>query len=188
MDSLLIPFVAAALAEWGDKTMLLALALAARFRRPAPILAGIALAALANAAVAAFAGYLVHPLVSQRALSLLVAVAFLYAGVAGLLGGRAASLGDGWKTGPFLTSAGCFFLLEFGDKTQFVTFALAARFDVPALVAGGATAGVIAANLPAVLSGGGFAQAAPLKPMRLVAAALFLAAGFVVGVDALRLT
>jgi putative Ca2+/H+ antiporter (TMEM165/GDT1 family) len=96
-------------------------------------------------------------------------------------------MGTGWKTGPFLTTAGCVFLLEFGDKTQFLTFALAAQFNAFALAAAGATAGVMASSVPAALLGDGLAGAVPLKTIRIGLGALFLAVGLVVGVNALRL-
>jgi Ca2+/H+ antiporter, TMEM165/GDT1 family len=187
MDALLSAFVAAGLAEWGDRTQLLAAALAARYGRPGPVLAGIALAALANALLAAFAGTLVHDMITLRALSLMAALALLFAGVGGLIPRKAPEMGVGWKTGAFLTSAICFFLLEFGDKTQFLTFAIAGRFDSLALAASGAAAGVAAASVPAVLLGPRLARELPLKAIRIAIAILFLLAGFLTAVHALRL-
>lgn len=187
MDALVTTFIAAALAEWGDKTQLLAIALAARFERPAPVLAGVALAALANALIAAAAGTLLHELVTLRALSLLVAVALVFAGVAGLFRNQTPEMGASWRTGPFLTTLGCFFLLEFGDKTQFLTVALAAQYDALALAATGATLGVIAASAPAVLLAARAPTMLPLKAIRTAAAALFLFAGSLIALNALRL-
>ena len=175
------------LAEWGDKTQLLVVALAARFQRPRAVLAGVALAALANCAIAAFLGGMISATVTARASSLLVAVTLLFAGVAGLLRGGTPEMGAGWKTGAFVTTLVCFFLLEFADKTQFLTFALAAQYDAIVPAAAGATAGVIAASAPAVVLGDRFAEVVPVRAVRIVIAGLFLFAGALVAVNALRL-
>lgn len=192
MDALITTFIAAALAEVGDKTQLLVIAFAVRYRAPAPVIAGVAVAALANSLLAAAGGTLISGAITLRAISLLVAIALLFAGVAGFIRGKsAAEIGPGWgatwKTGPFVTTAACFFLIEFGDKTQFLTLALSAQFDAFGLAAAGATAGVVAANLPAIV----LAERAPdmlkLGRLRLAVAALFLLVGSVVGLTALRL-
>lgn len=187
MDALLASFVAAALGEWGDKTQLLVIALAVRYRRPAPILAGIFVAALANSLIAAFGGAIVSPLILPRAASLLVALALVFAGVAGLIRPRAYQSAGTSRAGPFLVAAASFFVLEFGDKTQFLTFAVAAQFNAFVLAAAGATAGVMAASVPAVLLGEGLERSVPLKGVRIGLGLLFLAIGLVVGVSAARL-
>ena len=187
MDALLPAFVAALLAEWGDKSQLLLVALAIRFRRPGPILAGVALAALANALLAAFAGVVIHDFITARATALLVAVSLLSAGMLALMRPSPPRIGAAWKTGAFLTSLGGFFLLEFADKTQFVTVALAAHHDSLALTALGAAAGVTAASVPAVLLGDHLAAAVPVQPIRIGIALLLLLAGLIVTVSALAL-
>jgi Ca2+/H+ antiporter, TMEM165/GDT1 family len=187
LEALLTSFVAAALGEWGDKTQLLVIALAVRYRRPIPILAGILVAALANSLIAAFGGVIVHSMVTLRALSLLVALALVFAGVAGLIRPKPYQSAGTSRAGPFLVAAASFFVLEFGDKTQFLTFALAAQFNALALAAAGATAGVLVSNLPAAVLGDRLAKAAPLKGIRLGVGALFLVAGLVVGLSARRL-
>ncbi|HEX8261761.1 MAG TPA: TMEM165/GDT1 family protein [Allosphingosinicella sp.] len=187
MEALLISFIAAALGEWGDKTQLLVIALAARYRRPLPILAGVLAAALANSLIAAFGGALVHDMVAPRAASLLVALALIFAGVAGLIRPKPYESAGTSRGGPFLVAAASFFVLEFGDKTQFLTFAIAARFDAFALAAAGATAGIMAGSVPAALLGQGLAKAVPLKALRIGFGALFLAVGLVVGLSARRL-
>lgn len=187
MEALLFSFVAAALGEWGDKTQLLVIALAVRYRRPLPILAGIFVAALANSLIAAFGGAIVNALITPRAASLLVALALVFAGVAGLIRPKAYESAGTSRAGPFLVAAASFFVLEFGDKTQFLTFAVAAQFNAFALAAAGATAGVLISSVPAVLLGDGLAKAAPLKGIRIGLGALFLAIGLIVGINALRL-
>ena len=188
MDALLTTFLAALLAEFGDKTQLLAVALAARYRKAGAVLAGIAVAALANNLLAAAGGMLINNMITLRAISLLLAVALLFAGVAGLIRQRDPSdMGSTWKTGAFVTSAACFFLLEFGDKTQFLTAALAAQYDSLLLAAAGATVGVVAASCPAVILAERMPEVLPLKPIRIGIAVLFLLVGFLVAISALRL-
>lgn len=188
MDALLTTFLAGLLAEVGDKTQLLVLALAIRYRRPLPVLLGVAAGAMANGALAAAGGVLVHGFITLRAISLLVAIALVLAGVGAFLRQKDESdMGSTWKVGPFLTTAACFFLLEFGDKTQFLTAALAAQYNTFAFAAAGAAAGVIAANGPVAFLAER-TSAVPLKPIRIGVGALFLLAGFIVAINALRLT
>ena len=187
MDVLLTTFLAAALAEFGDKTQLLVIILAARFNKPAAVIAAVAIAALANMLIAAAGGVLINGMVTLRALSLLVAIALILAAVGNFLPQKRPDMGSTWKTGAFLTTAGCFFLLEFGDKTQFLTAALAARYDSLALAALGATAGVVAANLPAAVLADRAEKRMSLKALRIGIGALFLLVGFIVAVNALRL-
>lgn len=187
MEPLLTSFIFAALAEWGAKTQLLAIALSARYRRPLPILLGIALAATANSLIGAYGGSLLHDRVVLRALALLTGLALLFAGVEGLFPGKLKPMGEGWRTGPFVTTAACFFLLEFGDRTQFVTAAIAARFNAFALAGAGAAAGIIVSAVPAVLLGPQLEKKVPLRIIRIGAAILFLIAAFIVAVNALRL-
>ena len=188
MDALLTTFIAALLAEFGDKTQLLAIALAARFRKPGAVLAGIAVAALANGVLAAAGGVLINGMITLRAISLLVAVALFSAGISGLLRQKDPSVwGSTWKSGAFATTAACFFLLEFGDKTQFLTAALAARFDSLGWAAAGAAAGVVLANAAVVALGDRAVKALRLKTLRVGISLLFLLAGLVVAIRALRL-
>jgi putative Ca2+/H+ antiporter (TMEM165/GDT1 family) len=187
VEPLLTSFVAAALAEWGAKTQLLVVLLAARYRRPFPILLGAAIAAIANSLIAAYAGALLHDRVPLRALALLTALALLFAGGEGLFPARRKPMAEGWRTGPFVTALACFFLLELGDRTQFITAAIAARFDAFALAGCGAAAGIIVSTAPAALLGDRLAKRAPLRTIRIGAAILFLIAAFIVGINALRL-
>jgi putative Ca2+/H+ antiporter (TMEM165/GDT1 family) len=191
MAPLLAALVAAFLAEWGDKTQLLVIAMAARFQKAGAVLAAVALGALANSALAAFGGSLLHGFITLRAISLLLALALVFAGAAGLLRDKTPDMGSTWRVGAFLTTLGCFFLLEFGDKTQFLTLALSAQYagqhDAPVLAAAGATVGIIAANASAALLGEGLTKAVPLRGMRMGVGLLFLAIGLFVAVSALRL-
>ena len=187
MDALLSAFVAACLGEWGDKTQLLLVVLATRYARPLPLLAGVAVAAFIHALIAAVGGFIVHDFVTLRALSLLVALAMLFAGIAGLMTRKTPRILTGARQGAFVAAFLCCFVAEFGDKTQFLTFSIAARFDALLLAALGATAGVLAASIPAALLGETMTRALPLRAIRLGAAILFLLIAFIVAVNALRL-
>ena len=187
MDALLSAFVAAGLAEWGDKSQLIVALLAARSGRPGWVLAGLLVAALLSSAAAAVAGLLIADTITIRAMSLLVALALLFAGVAGLIRRGTPSIGSP-RTPVFLAAAILCLAAEMGDRTQFITFALAGRFDAPAFAAAGASAGIVVASIPAALLGAGFAAAVPLRAIRLGGAALFLIVGFVVAMKALQLS
>ena len=186
MDALLTAFVTAALAEWGDKTQLIAIMLAVSTRRPGAILAGLFLAAVASSTVAALAGVYVAGMVTIRAMTLMVALALLFAGAAGLVRRRPPA--EATPKLPIVTAFILFLAAELGDRTQFLTFAIAGRFDSAPLAAAGATAGILAATIPAVLLGDRLASAVPVRAIRYVGAGLFLLAGFIVAVNALRLT
>ena len=186
MDALVTAFVAAALGEWGDKTQPIVALLAARSGRPMTVLAGLFLAAALSSAAAAFAAGLIAGTITIRAMSLLVALALLFAGVAGLIRRNPPSSGFGRMPLIFAAIILCL-AAETGDRTQFLTFALAARFDSPALAAIGATAGMLTAALPAALLGDRLQSVVPVRVIRLGGAALFLIVGFIVAVNALQI-
>ncbi len=184
MDVLLGPLAVStgvvALAEIGDKTQLLALVLAARFRRPWPIVAGILVATIANHAVAGLAGAWFAHLLEGPWLRWIIAGSFVAVGIWALFPDR---FEDDDKPameryGAFLTTTIAFFFVEIGDKTQIATVALAGRFaaDVAAVVAG-TTIGMILANAPAVWLGDKLAHRLPLKLIRICAAGVFVVLG-----------
>lgn len=186
MDALVTTFVAAALAEWGDKTQLLVAALTARSGRPGRILAALFAAVLVSNLFAAMAGVLVGGLITGRAMTLLVALALLFAGLAGLIRRQSGGLGD--SANPLFLAAFILFLAaEFGDRSQFLTFALAGRFDSVALATAGAVAGIMAAAIPAALLGARLESVVPVRAIRYAGAAAFLLIGFIVAVQALQL-
>ena len=181
MEAFLVSTGVVAIAEIGDKTQLLAILLAARFKRPSPILAGILAATLANHAVAALAGALIAGLVDGLWFRLAVGVAFIAMAIWALIpdkedDAQAAKEAKGaW--GVFVATTIAFFLVEIGDKTQVATIALAARFEAVATVAAGTTLGMMIANAPAVWLGEKAAAVIPLRTVRIVAALIFLALG-----------
>jgi putative Ca2+/H+ antiporter (TMEM165/GDT1 family) len=170
------------IAEIGDKTQLLALVLAARFRKPWPIIAGILLATLANHALAALAGSWASDLLYGPAMRWILGLSFLAVAVWALFPDRLSEeeKPGSRRAGAFLTTVVCFFLVEIGDKTQIATVALAATYNTPVSVTLGTTLGMMIANLPVVLAGNLAAERLPLKAIRIIAAASFAALGALV--------
>jgi putative Ca2+/H+ antiporter (TMEM165/GDT1 family) len=186
MDALLTALVAGFLAEWGDKTQLVVAMMAATTRRPVQVFAGLLLAVLLSNALAAFAGVFVAHTITIRAMSLMVALALLFAAVSGLFGrSQKAPLP---ARIPLISAFILCLAAEMGDRTQFLTFALAGRFDSAPLAAIGATIGLCAACVPAVLLGARLQSAVPVRGIRYAAAALFLVTGFIIAVQALQLS
>jgi putative Ca2+/H+ antiporter (TMEM165/GDT1 family) len=178
MEAFLTSVAVVAVAEIGDKTQLLAIVLAARFRKPAPIVLGILAATALNHAAAAAVGQLVAGWLSGRALPLIVGAAFVAMSAWALVPDRPdAHAATRPAHGVFLTTAIAFFLVEIGDKTQVATSLLAAQFNDLAPVVVGTTIGMMLANVPAVFAGGAVTRIVPLKYVRLAAAALFLSIG-----------
>ncbi len=168
-----------ALAEIGDKTMLLALVLAARFRQPGQVIAGILAATLANHGLAAWAGSAVAGWLDSPAFQIAVALGFLAMAAWTLVP-------DGLDDAPhasggqaFLATTAAFFVVEIGDKTQVATMALGARFQDVAAVTIGTTLGMMAANVPAVLLGNRMLALVPIVWVRRGAALLFAGLGAV---------
>jgi len=179
LEPFLASTAAVALAEIGDKTQLLALVLASRFRKPLPIAAGILLATLLNHALAAWGGTLLAGLLDGPWLRWIVGGSFIVMAAWTLIPDK---LDDGedsrfTRYGAFLATTICFFLVEIGDKTQIATVALAAKYQSVLLVTAGTTLGMMLANLPVVWLGNKAAGKLPLKWIRLAAAGLFLALG-----------
>lgn len=181
MEALLVSTGLVALAEIGDKTQLLALVLAARFRRPMPIIWGIFAATLANHALAAVFGVWIAELIGVDLLRIVLGISFL-AMAAWILVPDEYEEQHAVAThfGVFGTTLIAFFLVEIGDKTQIATVALAARYDALAAVIAGTTLGMMLANVPAVLLGEIAAHRIPLGLVRTVAAIIFAVLGMIV--------
>lgn len=187
MEAFLTSTAVVALAEMGDKTQLLAIVLAARFRRPVPIVLGILAATLANHAIAAFVGAQAAAFLEGQWFRILVAVSFIAMGLWTLIPDK---LDEGApkpaRFGAFLTTLIAFFLVEIGDKTQLATVALAARYEAVVAVTAGTTLGMMLANVPAVFLGDALLKRVPIRLVHLTAAALFILIGAVLLVAALR--
>ena len=163
-----------ALAEIGDKTQLLALLLAARFRKPVPIVAGILVATLLNHALAGLLGAEAAQWLTPKVLRWIVVVSFL-AIAAWSLKPDTLDADMALPThGAFVATVIAFFLAEIGDKTQVATVLLAAKYQPLWQVVAGTTIGMLLANVPVVILGSRFASRLPLRAARIAAALLFL--------------
>ncbi|SDI44805.1 Putative Ca2+/H+ antiporter, TMEM165/GDT1 family [Pseudomonas flavescens] len=190
LESLFVPTLIVALAEIGDKTQLLALLLAARFRRPWPIIWGMVVATLANHLVAGAVGNWVAGLLSPALLSWILAASFIIVALWTLIPDK---LDDDESSnlkryGPFLTTLIAFFLAEMGDKTQVATVMLAAQYPHFIMVVIGTTLGMLLANVPVVLAGNFAADRLPLTLIRRLAATAFLALALYAAYQALLLS
>ena len=176
---LLASIAVVALAEIGDKTMLLAIVLAAKLRAPWQIVAGIFFATIANHALAAFVGSEVAGLIQATWFRAAVALGFVAMAAWTLVPDKFEDDDDAVKQrgGAFLTTLVAFFLVEMGDKTQVATVALGAQYHMVAGVAAGTTIGMMLVNAPAVVLGDRLTRIVPLKAARIAAALLFLALG-----------
>lgn len=174
MEALFVSTFAVAIAEIGDKTQLLSLLLAARYRRFWPIAGGILVATLLNHALAAWLGAWVAQQFSPRALTWMVALSFFAVALWTLKPDRLDDEGGTpSRYGAFVATTIAFFLAEIGDKTQVATVVLAAKYSPLWIVVAGTTLGMLLANLPVIALGAKFAQLLPLKAARWTAAILF---------------
>ncbi len=178
MDAFLVSTAIVALAEIGDKTQLLAFILAAKFRRPWPIVLGILVATLANHAFAAAVGTWLTTLMGPQTLRWVLGLSFIAMAVWTLIPDKLdeddARLP---RFGVFGATLIAFFLAEMGDKTQVATVALAAQYQALVAVVAGTTLGMMIANVPAVLLGDRIAARMPVRLVHGIAAAIFLGLG-----------
>ena len=178
MDAFLVSTAIVALAEIGDKTQLLAFILAAKFRRPWPIVLGILVATLANHAFAAAVGTWLTTLMGPQTLRWVLGLSFIAMAAWTLIPDKLDE--DDAKLprfGVFGATLIAFFLAEMGDKTQVATVALAAQYQMLVAVVAGTTLGMMIANVPAVLLGDRIAARMPVKLVHGIAAAIFLGLG-----------
>ncbi len=178
MEAVLISLTVVAAAEIGDKTQLLALLLAARFRKPVPVVAGIFVATILNHGIAAGIGVAVAEWLGPDVLRWIVGLSFIGMAAWTLVPDKIDDEPKRWeRAGAFIATTVSFFLVEIGDKTQVATVALGARYGDLIAVTAGTTLGMLIADVPAVFIGGAMADRLPLKLMRTIAAALFAILG-----------
>ncbi|MEJ7932233.1 TMEM165/GDT1 family protein [Ramlibacter sp. AN1015] len=179
MESLFVSTGVVALAEIGDKTQLLAFILAARFKRPAPIIAGILLATLVNHGLAGALGAWITTAVSPSVLRWVLGASFLAMAAWTLLPDKIEEEETriAGRFGVFGATLITFFLAEMGDKTQVATVAMAAHYGAPILVIAGTTLGMLIADVPAVFVGERLATRIPMRLVHGIAAAIFAALG-----------
>lgn len=178
MEAFLVSTGIVALAEIGDKTQLLAFLLAAKFRKPVPIILGIFVATLVNHACAGAVGAWITSLLSPDVMRWILGVSFIaMAGWMLVPDEIDDDAGDLTRHGIFITTVIAFFLAEMGDKTQIATVALAAKYDAIIAVVAGTTLGMMIANAPAVLLGNRIAERMPTRTVHMIAAGIFAVLG-----------
>jgi putative Ca2+/H+ antiporter (TMEM165/GDT1 family) len=187
VESFLVSISTVAIAEMGDRTQLLSLMLAAHYRRPWPILAGVLCATLASHALAGIIGARLGRLLTPSRLDLAVGISMI---VMALWTLKADTLeedaGRISRASAFVATLIAFFIAEIGDKTQIATMALAAAYSNLFAVVAGTTTGMLIANAPVVLLGKAFSDRLPLKAIHYVASGLFLIIGGVFILRAIR--
>jgi Ca2+/H+ antiporter, TMEM165/GDT1 family len=178
VEAFLVSTGIVALAEIGDKTQLLAFILAAKFRKPLPIVLGILVATVANHAFAGALGAWITSLIGPETLRWVLGISFIAMAIWTLIPDRfdedEAKLA---RFGVFGTTLVAFFLAEMGDKTQVATVALAAQYHAIVSVVAGTTLGMMIANVPAVFLGDRIAHKMPVRLVHAVAAAIFAVLG-----------
>jgi putative Ca2+/H+ antiporter (TMEM165/GDT1 family) len=177
-ESVTSSFLLVAASEMGDKTQLLAFTLAAKYKKPWPIMAGIFAATILNHALASWGGQWVAKMIGPTWLATVLGVLFVIFALWTLKPDEAEEVKPVQRFGPFLTTTGLFFMAEMGDKTQFATVALGAQFQSAWLVTLGTTAGMMVTDGLAVFAGDQLSHRINMKYMRWVAATLFLIFGF----------
>ena len=179
MEAFLVSTSIVALAEMGDKTQLLALVLAARFRKPWPIVWGIFVATVFNHALAGAAGAWITTLIGPQMLRWVLGVSFIAMAVWMLIPDKLedGDTGEGPRWGVFGTTVVAFFLAEMGDKTQIATVMLAAQYSGWLWVVAGTTLGMMLANAPVVWLGERMMRRVPVRAVHIVSALIFLALG-----------
>ena len=179
MEAFLVSTGIVALAEMGDKTQLLALILAVRFRKPWPIVLGILVATIANHAMAGALGAWVTTLLGPDVLRWVLGISFIAMAAWMLIPDKIDDddTGAAPRLGVFGTTVIAFFLAEMGDKTQIATVMLAAQYNAFFWVVAGTTLGMMLANAPVVWLGERMTRLVPLRIVHLVSALLFLGLG-----------
>ncbi|RKF19175.1 TMEM165/GDT1 family protein [Altericroceibacterium spongiae] len=178
MDALLTSTIIVTLAEIGDKTQLLAMILATRYKRPVPIILGILFATIANHFLAAFVGHQAAEFIEGRWFRYVIGAGFILMAAWTLLPDTLEEEDKKMsRFGAFTTTLITFFFVEMGDKTQVATIALGAQFDNLLAVTAGTTLGMMIANVPAVILGNALIKHIPMKLVRYMAALLFLMIG-----------
>jgi putative Ca2+/H+ antiporter (TMEM165/GDT1 family) len=181
MEAFLVSAGVVALAEIGDKSQLLVLALAARFREPIPIILGMLTATLLNHVLAAEAGAWLASMIGPLSIRWILGLSLIGFAVWTLMPGKSGGAAvPAARFGVFGTTLIAFFLLEMGDKTQFATIALAVHYDSLLAVVAGSTFGIMLADVPVVMLGAAAAQTLPVKSLHRVAPAMFLILGVII--------
>lgn len=177
MDAIFNSFLLVFISEMGDKTQLLALVLAAKFRKPIPIILGILVATLLNHSLASYLGLFVTKYISPEKLKWILSATFIGFGLWILIPDKDEGFKENHRWGPFLTTVVAFFFAEMGDKTQLATVALGAKYISAFMVTLGTTLGMLGADGLAVFFGHKFTERIPMVFVHRIASALFILFG-----------
>ena len=179
MESLLVSTGVVALAEMGDKTQLLAFILAARFKKPVPIILGILLATIVNHGLAGALGAWITATISPEVLRWVLGLSFIGMAIWTMIPDKIEEEETqiALRFGVFGATLITFFLAEMGDKTQIATVAMAAHYAAPIMVVIGTTLGMLIADVPAVFAGDKLATKIPMRLVHTIAAAIFALLG-----------
>jgi putative Ca2+/H+ antiporter (TMEM165/GDT1 family) len=177
MNTIINSFLLILASEMGDKTQIVALILATRFRKPWTVMAGIFVATLLNHAMASYVGAFMMTWVDPKTLKWVLAVIFFIFAAWILVPDKEEEVKEHGRWGAFLTTVVAFFLAEMGDKTQLATVALGAKYGSPVLVTIGTTAGMLVADALAIFFGDALTQKIPMKWVRIFASGLFVLFG-----------
>ena len=187
VDALMAALVAALLTQASDRTAWCAAMLRDRFARPGTVIAALGIAIALTNAMGALAGRVIGPAMTPEAKALMLALALVTAGGAVFFRMKPPDSLPDSRLGAVATSLLALLALGLGDRTQFITFALAARTPMPALAWAGATIGALVVTVPAVLLGERAWLALPLRTIRIACCVVLLVTGLVIGLGALRL-
>lgn len=187
MDALLLALLGCLLGEIGDKSQLLVLALATRFQRNGAVIAGIIVAAIANAALSATTGAWIGPMLGSDPRLLFLSLSVLFLGIGLLWPVTSPDPLASWPTGAFVTTMLGLFILGFGDGPQFLILGITTHSGNPVLAAMGGAIGVIAASVPVVLLRDRIFAVLPIRAIRLGGAVLLLLVGAMLALSALAL-
>ncbi|MEP3225220.1 MAG: TMEM165/GDT1 family protein [Parasphingorhabdus sp.] len=184
MDAFLTSLFALLLAEIGDRPQILCAALAIRYGRVAPIIGALGLATLLNCVISALGGSAVNQWISEEPLRLFYALSLFLAGIGMVAWRRPVDLLEKWTLGPFWTSFFGLFILQFGDKGQFIIAATAARTDAWYFAAAGGWIGIMLACVPAIVFQEKIAEILPFRLIRRGAGLVFLLIGAILALSA----
>ncbi len=187
MENFLLTLVSVALAEIGDRSQLLCAVLAIRFRNDMAIIAGLIAATIFNSFISAKLGSIMNQYIAGDALILFSSIAYILAAIGMLAWRRPLDTLEKWSTGAFITSFLGLFILQIGDKSQFIIAVNAAQADHWLFAFFGGVIGILIATIPAVIFQERLAKILPLKMMRIIGGVAILFWGLVMALNALRL-
>jgi len=187
MESFLLTLLVITIAEMGDRSQLLCAVLSMRFHQQRQIISGLVLATLFNCFISAYLGSTINQWISMDALNLFAAIAYFLGGVGMLLKNRPLDLLENWKTSVFTTSFFGVFILQIGDKSQFIVVANAAKADHWFFPFIAAVLAVLIANIPAIIFKDKLATMMPLLMIRKIGGVIMIGIAILMGLDAFRL-